>query len=277
MTSIPLKLTLAGLLSLGAGTSALAQAWYPGYTSAQPQYATPSEVPPPSQSDYDYQQQQYQDAQQSYQDQQQQYQEQKDRYQNQRGAYDARTQAWRDRRDVYDAQRNDYSDERAAYEQERADYDARYGAGAWERRYGYGDRDGYAYYRGGPCERRQTGGAVAGGVIGALAGAAIGSSVAGEGAHATGAVLGGLACGAVGAAVGSDAAKCDSSGYYYSYEETYPYRVADARGPDGQYGYDYYRHHNCRLAIAPAYVEGSLDDRYVRVCPDSAGRYRITP
>ncbi len=141
MKFIPLSLTLAGLLSLGVGTSALAQAWYPGYTSAQPQYGTPSQVPPQSQSDYDAQQQQYQNAQQSYQDQQQQYQDQQDHYQNQRGAYDARTQAWRDKRDTYNAQQDAYSDERAAYEQERAAYDARYGPGAWERRYGYGYDD----------------------------------------------------------------------------------------------------------------------------------------
>jgi hypothetical protein len=130
MKFIPLSLTLAGVLSLGVASSALAQAWYPGYTSAQPQYGTPSQIPPQSQSDYDSQQQQYQDAQQSYQDQQQQYQDQQSRYQNQRSGYDVRTQAWRDRRDDYDA-------DRAAYEQQRADYDAVYGVGAWERRYGY--------------------------------------------------------------------------------------------------------------------------------------------
>lgn len=272
MTSIPLKLTLAGVLSLGTCTSALAQSWYPGYTSAQPQYGSPSSAAPQDQAAYEAQKQQYQDAQQSYQDQQQQ-------YQNQRGAYDARTKSWQDRRDTYDAQRDNYSNERADYEQQRADYDAQYGPGAWELRYGYNraDRGGYDYYRGSPCERRQSGGAVAGGVIGALAGAAIGSSIAGAGAHTTGAVLGGLAGGAVGASVGSSAAQCDTTGYYFSYDETYPYRLAGSGGYDGARGYDYYRRRSCRLAIAPAYIEGSLDDRYVRVCPDGAGRYRITP
>ena len=116
MTSLSLKLTLAGLLSLGVGSTAVAQAWYPGYTSAQPEYGSPSQVSPQDQSSYDVQQQ---------------------RYQNQRGAYDARTQAWRYRRDAYDDQRDAYSHDRAAYEEQRAEYDAQYGDGAWERRYGH--------------------------------------------------------------------------------------------------------------------------------------------
>jgi hypothetical protein len=137
MKFIPISLTLAGVLSLGVASSALAQAWYPGYTTAQPQYGTPSQIPPQSQSDYDQQQQQYQAGQQNYQDQQQQYQDQQSRYQDQRAGYNARTQGWRDRRDAYDVQRDDYDADRAAYEQQRADYDAIYGPGAWERRYGY--------------------------------------------------------------------------------------------------------------------------------------------
>ncbi len=272
MKSIPLKLAIAGVLTVGASTGALAQSWSPNSTTAQPQYGTPSSVNPQDQAAYDAQQQQYQDAQQRYQDQQQQ-------YKNQRGAYDSRTQTWQDRRDAYDASRAQYDGDRDAYEQQRADYDAQYGAGSWELRYGYGhaNRGGYDYYRSSPCERRASSGAAAGGVIGALAGAAIGSSIAGRGEHTTGAILGGVAGGAIGAAAGSSSAQCDSTGYYFGYEDTYSYRVADANRYGGRYGYDYYVNHRCRLAIAPAYVDGSMDDRYVRVCPDGAGRYRITP
>ena len=272
MKSIPLKLTIAGVLVLGTSATALAQSWYPNNTTAQPTYGTPSDVNPQDQAQYDSQRQQYEDAQQRYQSQQEQ-------YQNQRSAYDSRTQAWRDRRDTYDAQQDAYAGERSAYEQERADYDAQYGAGAWERRYGYRtySRNGYDYYRSSPCERRASSGAVAGGVIGALAGAAIGSGVAGRGSHTTGAVVGGIAGGAIGAAVGSSAASCDSTGYYFSYDQTYPYRVDGDYRSDGRYGYDYYNRRHCRLAVAPAYVDGGVEDRYVRVCPDSYGRYRITP
>ena len=130
MKSIALKLAVAGVLSVGTFATASAQSWYPNYTSSQPTYGSPSGVAPQDQADYDAQQQQYQDA-------QQRYQEQQEQYQNQRGAYDSRTRAWRERRDSYDAQRDAYSDERAAYAQQRAEYDARYGRGAWERRYGY--------------------------------------------------------------------------------------------------------------------------------------------
>ena len=276
MKSIPLRLAIAGLLSVGASTSALAQSWYPNSTTAQPQYGTPSSVNPQDQAAYDAQQQQYQDAQQRYQDQQQQ-------YQNQRGAYDSRTQTWQARRDAYDASRAQYSDDRDAYEQQRADYDAQYGAGSWERRYGYGAsssnsyRGGYDYYRSSPCERRASSNAAAGGVIGALAGAAIGSSVAGRGNHTTGAILGGVAGAAIGSAAASSSARCDTTGYYFTYDDTYAYRVADNDRYAGRYGYDYYVGHRCRLAIAPAYTDGSTEDRYVRVCPDGAGRYRITP
>ncbi|HEY5410944.1 MAG TPA: hypothetical protein VIJ94_09490 [Caulobacteraceae bacterium] len=263
MQSIPFKLSVAAILLLSSSATAFAQGYDSNAAGDSQSYSQDSGQPTPQD------QAQYQQQLQQYQDQQQQ-------YQNQRNAYDSRTQAWRDRRAAYDAQHDSYNDQQSAYEQQRADYDAQYGAGAWERRYGYADarRGGYDYYRSSPCERRASSGAAAGGVIGALAGAAIGSSVAGRGSHATGAILGGLAGGAIGAAAGSSAAQCDSTGYYFGYEDTYPYQVADA----DRYGrYDYYRHSRCRLAIAPAYVDGSMDDRYVRVCPDGAGRYRITP
>ncbi len=182
-------------------------------------------------------------------------------------------------------QRDRYADDRAAYERQRAEYDARYGSGAWDKRYGYGYREGYSYsrgddhyraYRDSPCERRQNSSAVTGGLIGALAGAAIGSNVAGRGDRTGGAVLGAVAGGAVGAAVGSSAARCDTTGYYFSYDQTVPYREAMGYDSRDRSDYDRYRGMRCRLALAPAYVEGTTDYRYVRVCPDSRGRYRIT-
>lgn len=141
MKSIPLKLAIAGVLTLGTAASAFAQSWYPNQTTAQPQYGSPSSVNPQDQSAYEAQQNQYNDARQRYEYQQQQYQNQTNAYQNRRDAY-------QNRRDAYDVQRGRYDADRDAYESQREAYDAQYGVGAWERRYGYG------YYRSGRCERR---------------------------------------------------------------------------------------------------------------------------
>ena len=88
-------------------------------------------------------------------------------------------------------------------------------------------------------------------------------------------MLGALVGGGIGLGVGRASAKCDERGYYYSYDQTIPYRESDydrARR-SGRYDYAYYDPAGCRLATAP--VNGS-DYRYVRVCPDGTGRYRIT-
>ncbi len=102
--------------------------------------------------------------------------------------------------------------------------------------------------------------------------------MAGRGDRTEGAVLGAVAGGALGAAVGSSAAtaRCDTRGYYFSYDQTYPYREVADNGYGGRSNYGYYRDRRCRLAVAPAYVNGYTDYRYVRVCPDGSGRYRIT-
>ena len=115
-------------------------------------------------------------------------------------------------------------------------------------------------------------------MIGALAGAAIGSSVASHDSRGEGAVLGALAGGAIGAGVGASSASCDARGYYFTSSQTYAYREGDGdHGRSGRHDYDYYRGSDCRLAIAPAYDGVRQDYRYVRVCPDVDGRYRITP
>lgn len=250
--------TLATILALGAGTVATAQT-----------YGTPGN------DDWRAQQSQYQ---------------------AQRDAYDAR-------QDNYEAEKADYEARRAQWERDRAAYDARYGYGAYVRRYGewryegyrpanggygpgyaqgyggqgYGDQD--YRYRDNPCERRRSNNTTAGGVIGALAGAAIGSNVAARNARTEGAVLGALVGAGVGASVGRSTAQCDTNGYYYSYNQTYPYNEGGyyrGASTSGQYNYRWYARRGCRLAVAPAYYGGRQDYRYVRVCPDNRGRYRIT-
>lgn len=216
--------------------------------------------------------------------------------------YNEQTADYARRQSDYDARRSDYADNRADYERQKseyerskADYDRRYGYGSYERRYGeFAYRGGYAtndnrnyrgyesdyyrHYRSSPCERSRDNRSVGGGIIGALAGAALGSNLDDDGNRTEGAVLGAIVGGAIGANIGRSTAHCDARGYYYSYGQTYPYREATyyRGGRSGAYDYGYYSRKRCRLAPAPAYYRGSTDYRYVRVCPDSRGRYRIT-
>jgi hypothetical protein len=117
---------------------------------------------------------------------------------------------------------------------------------------------------------------VTAGVIGALAGAVLGSNVAARNARTEGAVLGAVLGGAVGAGVGraNDRYKCDVNGPYFSRNETIAYREAQGYGYDRN-RYSRYSRMGCRLAPAPVDDYGQ-DYRYVRVCPDASGRYRIT-
>jgi len=182
-----------------------------------------------------------------------------------------------------DPARADYERRLADYDRARAEYDRRWGDGAYARAYGpppawnagdYG-RD-VAYVSNDPsCTNSKTNRSIAGSVIGALIGSALGSNIAASGVRTEGAVLGALVGGGIGLGVGRASAKCDEHGYYYSYDQTVPYRESDydrARR-SGQYDYAYYEDQRCRLAPAP--VSGD-QYRYVRVCPDSQGRYRIT-
>ena len=247
MPGMSLKLSLAALLVVGTSLPALAQ---PADPEANAQY-----------------EQQLRD-----------YRNKQDQYQAQRQDYEDQSADAQARRDTYSVQKDRYAQERGDYERQREDYDARYGAGAWERRYGgydyHRDSDAYGRYASSPCERGRNSSAATGGVIGALAGAAIGSNIAGRGDRTAGAVLGAVAGGAAGAAIGGSTAQCDTEGYWFSYDQTYPYREA-AEAHEG-WRYDRDRRRGCRLALAPAYVDGRTEDRYVRVCPDSDGRYRIT-
>lgn len=209
-------------------------------------------------------------------------------YQQQQGAYERQQDAYQDRQAAYADQRRAYEAKRAQYLRDRAAYDRRYGSGAYERQYGawrfepapYANNGGYDRYRNSPCEQRRGGNTAAGLIIGALAGAAIGSNVAAGDVQTEGAVLGAIVGGGLGAKIGRDSARCDSRGYWYSRNETIPYREGGYyrnRGErSGQYGYNQYARRGCRLAVAPTDYSGRTDYRYVRVCPDRQGRYRIT-
>jgi len=174
----------------------------------------------------------------------------------------------------YQQQQDDYQQRLQQYNEQRAVYDRQHSGGRYDDR-GYRSRDDRGR---GPCADRSGDRAATGGIIGALAGAAIGSNVAGRGSHTEGAVLGAVAGGVVGASIASSSARCDGSGYYYSYNQTRPYRESsDYRGQrSGQYDYSHYRSNGCRLVIAPARWNGGEETRYARACPDRYGRYRLT-
>jgi hypothetical protein len=135
---------------------------------------------------------------------------------------------------------------------------------------GYYGRD-TAYTGNVRCDNNST---VTAGILGALAGAALGSNVAARNARTEGAVLGGVVGAGLGVAVGraNDRYKCDTRGPYYAYNETVPYRESSGYGTGNS---SYYNRMRCRLAAAPI-DSYARDYRYIRVCPDASGRYRIT-
>jgi hypothetical protein len=215
------------------------------------------------------------------------WQAERDRYEAQRQAYEADRRAWENRYGRYSGPYDRPPPYEPAY-RAPPPYDPRY-----ERRDDDYDRystsDPFRYYRDSPCERRASSSErrVAGTLIGALVGGAIGANVASDKVETEGAVLGAVVGGALGAAIADGStrdverygARCDDRGYYYTYEETFPYRedAAYRARRSGRFDYDYYMRNRCRLAIAPAEWDGRVDYRYVRVCPDASGRFRITP
>lgn len=232
---------------------------------------------------------------QDYRDAQERYQQQQEQYRQQRDAYETRHDQYENRREGYAAARAEYERRLAAYNRARYDYDRRYGYGAYVRVYGpapvWSDTN-WAYYaapapyyapaapsygynsayteRTVKCDNSTTVGA---GVIGAIAGAILGSNVAARNARTEGAVLGGVVGAGIGAAVGNahDKYKCDQRGPYFAYNETIPYRESSRYRSSR---YSEYQRMGCRLATAPVDSYGR-DYRYVRVCPDPDGRYRI--
>jgi len=222
--------------------------------------------------------------------QQREYDAQRNQYENQRERYEDTRENYQEARRDYRAARRDYERRLAEWNRAQVIYDRRYGYGAYARLYARPVWDQsywtsyepppYAGYYGRPasatlpCDRNNS--TVAGGLIGALAGAVLGSNVAGRGDRTEGAVLGGIAGAVVGGAVGNanDRYKCDSRGPYFSYDETVAYREGRRRY-SSSYDTSYYTRQRCRLAAAPVDAYGR-DIRYVRVCPDDQGRYRIT-
>lgn len=204
------------------------------------------------------------------------------------GAYDRRNPRDADRfrssgyasASGYDTGRQQWERDRDRYYAARDEYDRRYGYGAYDRRHP-GEANRYlAPYAGAvgvdtsanvvnrdECRQDAKRNATVGGVIGALAGAALGSNVAARNAKTEGSVLGALVGAGVGAAVGNASAKCDTRGNYWTYEQTQPYR--DSSGRYASAG------ERCRLAPAPTDYNGRVETRYVRVCPDADGRYRV--
>jgi hypothetical protein len=211
-----------------------------------------------------------------------------DQYQQQQRQYDRDRSRWESQQDNYQSARADYERRASDYEARRAAYDRRYGRGAYARAYGpaptWDDR-AWAHNAGAPAAGYHGGdasyvapikcnnnSAVTAGLLGALAGGVLGSNVAGHGDRTEGAVLGGLVGGGLGAAVGhaNDKYKCDKQGAYWSYNDTVPYRVDSRVYRDDRASA--YSQRGCRLAPAPV---NSSDYRYVRVCPDGSGRYRV--
>jgi hypothetical protein len=228
-----------------------------------------------------------------YQQQYQDYQYQRDQYEQSRQNYDESRDNYREARADYRTARAEYERRLADWERARIAYDARYGYGAYARRYArpvwdeaYWARDQRGYraapyagqygYNTSANVRCDHDTAVGAGVIGAIAGAILGSNVAARNARTEGAVLGGVVGAGIGAAVGNahDRYQCDSRGPYFSYNETLPYRESRS-WRYGSNDYGYYTRMRCRLAPAPVDSYGR-DYRYVRVCPDESGRYRIT-
>ena len=125
-------------------------------------------------------------------------------------------------------------------------------------------------YANSACERRgrSNRNTAAGTLIGALIGGALGANIASEKVETEGAVLGAVVGGALGATIansGSDngryVAQCDAGGYYFTYDQTYPYREdTSMRGRrSGRYDGTYYSRQRCRLAVAPADIGGRSD------------------
>jgi hypothetical protein len=113
-------------------------------------------------------------------------------------------------------------------------------------------------------------------VIGALVGAVAGSNLAARNAKPEGTVLGALVGAGVGASIGNASAKgrCDDRGQYWTYDDTVAYRESSRYRASSGAAYDNYRQ-RCRLAPADTDYNGRVETRYVRVCPDSEGRYRV--
>ena len=176
--------------------------------------------------------------------------------------------------------------------------------------YGYSQSYSGGYYD--PCRRDQGDRGATGALIGGAIGAVTGSQLASRGRRTEGSVLGGVLGAVVGSAVGRDSAGCRADnqrtyyggggGYsdsrYYGDDRRYDDRYRDDRYYDNRSyddraysygGYDEYDRYGggssygyqdqgggCRMSESNIQLpDGRVETRYVRVCPDSSGRYRI--
>ncbi len=313
MTSSYLKFGVASAIALSIAMPAAAQQYRPTAESQRQQenYEAQRQTYEASKDQYDARRENYQDAREEYQEARRDYDRRLADWERSRAAYDARfgTGAyaryyarpdWNDgywvrndgrdreerRQDRADAReaRRDYDRRMEDWEAARARYDRRYGSGAYARSYSkpqwndayWSSSDRYVSDGSNAITRCNNNSSVAGGVIGAIAGAVLGSNVAARNARTEGTVLGGVLGAAVGAGVGNanDKYKCDARGPYFAYDETRPYREGSNRYASS-FDRNYYTRNRCRLAAAPIDSYGR-DVRYVRVCPDETGRYRIT-
>jgi Glycine zipper 2TM domain len=168
--------------------------------------------------------------------------------------------------------------------------------------YTSGARDGYGYD---PCRREANGRGTAGTLIGGGIGAVIGSNAAARNARTEGALLGGLLGAIAGGVMGHKTAACNSSTYprssttgpSSSADERYDRRDETARNddwrrapdvrddrdeaddrdraPEGRFE-DRSRDDDCQLAESPVHMpDGTIQNRFVRVCRDASGRYAV--
>lgn len=178
--------------------------------------------------------------------------------------------------------------------------------------YRYAPPSGYGRGYADPCRQARQN-QTAGTIVGAIAGAALGSNVASRGARSEGGVVGALAGALVGSqmAKGSDAAYAcygpdgrpidgyaQQRPYGYGYGAPRPYRERgygygrydDRYDRDARYGRDRDDDRDrdgaragraddadgCRLAESDVRLpNGRVEQRWVRVCPDANGDYRI--
>jgi hypothetical protein len=168
--------------------------------------------------------------------------------------------------------------------------------------YGQGGYGGGAYYD--PCRRDQNGRGIVGALVGGGLGAVLGSQVAGSGHRTDGSLLGGGLGAIAGATVGSHSAACGPGSQYYApppppppppqayyapppaYDEAPAYRYG-SRYDDDRWAYgrrgERFRiaerptgPDGCTLAESPIYLpDGRVQNRFVRVCMDHAGRYQV--
>jgi hypothetical protein len=161
-----------------------------------------------------------------------------------------------------------------------------------------------------PCQREANSRGVTGGVLGAAGGAVLGSQFAANGHRRDGSLLGGVIGAIAGASIGHSTAACGSAPprrydevpppppppqAYYQPEGPPPpaygeaYYAPPPAYPDPDSIWAYGRHgmrlrvvedrigpDGCTLAESPVYMpDGRVDRRFVRVCPDRHGRYRV--